>query len=160
MARRFLFENPLSPHRPKIWLFFFSPAKCLNPIWQDLLMAIISHKLIKSRQSFPFLFFFFFHRNPYVQFSRDLSFGDTVSQAPSSNLSHLDYVQFQSGVLMFSLILFQAFSVIVFYHFSCLCVCTLASALSGLRWSSGQTAKVGILKQRSLFYLLSPSAPS
>lgn len=56
MARQFLFENPLSPHRPKIWLFFFSSAKCLNPIWWDLLMAIISHKLIKSRQSFPFFF--------------------------------------------------------------------------------------------------------
>lgn len=85
-------------------------------------MAIISHKLIKSRQSFPS---FFFSLCAILQGFIIWGGGGSVSQAPSSYLGRLDYTQFQSGVLMFNLIFVP--SILVISHSSHLGECTLAS---------------------------------
>lgn len=85
-------------------------------------MAIISHKLIKSRQSFPSFFFLLMCNPPGIY---HLGGGGSVSQAPSSYLGRLDYTQFQSGVLMFNLIFVP--SILVISHSSHLGECTLAS---------------------------------
>lgn len=86
-------------------------------------MAIISHKLIKSGQSFPFFLALFLFssppppvRNPTVQVSRDLSVqGYHTLFKPII----LDYLQGRNRVCMFSLNLSQTcFFPITISHFS------------------------------------------
>lgn len=73
-------------------------------------MAIISHKLIKSGQSFPF-FYLLASRNPTVQISGDLSVKGYHSLFKPIIL---DYLQGQSRVCVFSLVLKPSKSVTIY----------------------------------------------
>lgn len=116
MARHLPFENPLSAHRSwkknlkKIKTTSTPQAKRLNPIWRGFLMAIISHKLIKSEQSFPFFFFLSLFSPPRLplEIPQCKSRGICQCRGITASLSQSFWIIYKATAMFVCLVWFEA----------------------------------------------------